>query len=186
MKTNAKTYARKRGGNANSKTSIPFFISLQNRCYFLRVFQTSEDSNGKFSIASWGKSPGDEAGLTGSRDRQKIKDFLLRLSSEPAPRAPVSRLPSVAWITRKKPEKGPFLQAIFFVDYSDAILIDLHVTVFDAILTSRQTRAKLQCLYENLMSNYFPRTAFLKKISIVNQSFTPKDSTENNWGRYMP
>ena len=30
--------------------------------------------------------------------------------------------------------------------------IDL-VTVFDAILTSRQTREKLQCLYENLMSN---------------------------------
>ena len=41
--------------------------------------------------------------------------------------------------------------------------IDL-VTVFDAILTSRQTREKLQCLYENLMSNNFRITAFLKKI----------------------
>ena len=41
--------------------------------------------------------------------------------------------------------------------------IDL-VTVFDAILTSRQTREKLQCLYENLMSNNFRRTAVLKKI----------------------
>ena len=41
--------------------------------------------------------------------------------------------------------------------------IDL-VTVFDAILTSRQ----LQCLYENLMSNNFHKTAVLKKISIVN------------------
>ena len=40
--------------------------------------------------------------------------------------------------------------------------IDL-VTVFDAILTSRQTREKLQCLYENLMSNNFRITAFLKK-----------------------
>ena len=30
------------------------------------------------------------------------------------------------------------------------ITVDL-VTVFDAILTSRQTREKLQCLYENLM-----------------------------------
>ena len=40
--------------------------------------------------------------------------------------------------------------------------IDL-VTVFDAILTSRETREKLQCLYENLMSNNFRRTAFLKK-----------------------
>ena len=45
--------------------------------------------------------------------------------------------------------------------------IDL-VTVFDAILTSRQTREKLQCLYENLMSNNFRKTAVLKKISIVN------------------
>ena len=41
-------------------------------------------------------------------------------------------------------------------------IIDL-VTVFDAILTSRQTRKKLQWLYENLMSNNFRRTAFLKK-----------------------
>ena len=34
--------------------------------------------------------------------------------------------------------------------------------VFDAILTSRQTCEKLQCLYENLMSNNFHRTAVLK------------------------
>ena len=47
-------------------------------------------------------------------------------------------------------------------------LIDL-VTVFDAILTSRQTREKLQCLYENLMSNNFRRTAVLKtKLWFVN------------------
>ena len=45
--------------------------------------------------------------------------------------------------------------------------IDL-VTVFDAILTSRQTREKLQCLYENVMSNNFRKTAVLQKISIVN------------------
>ena len=45
--------------------------------------------------------------------------------------------------------------------------IDL-VTVFDAILTSRQTCEKLQCLYENLMSTNFRKTAVLKKISIVN------------------
>ena len=38
------------------------------------------------------------------------------------------------------------------------------VTVFDAILTSRQRREKLQRLYENLMSNNFRRTAVLKKI----------------------
>ena len=40
--------------------------------------------------------------------------------------------------------------------------IDL-ATVFDAILTSRQTRDKLQCLYENLSSNNFRKTAVLKK-----------------------
>ena len=33
-------------------------------------------------------------------------------------------------------------------------LIDL-VTVLEATLTSRQEREKLQCLYENLMSNNF-------------------------------
>ena len=43
--------------------------------------------------------------------------------------------------------------------------IDL-VTVFDAILTSRQTREKLQCLYENLMSNNFRKTAVLKKYQL--------------------
>ena len=41
--------------------------------------------------------------------------------------------------------------------------IDL-VTVFDRILTSRQTREKLQCLYENPMSNNFRKTAVLEKI----------------------
>ena len=46
-------------------------------------------------------------------------------------------------------------------------IIDL-VTVFDAILTSRQTPEKLQCFNENLMSNNFRRTAVLKKILIVN------------------
>ena len=45
----------------------------------------------------------------------------------------------------------------------DHKLIDL-VMIFVAILTSRQTREKLQCLYENLMSNNFRITAFLKEI----------------------
>ena len=45
--------------------------------------------------------------------------------------------------------------------------IDL-VTVFDAILTNRQKCEKLECLYENLMSNNFRTTAVLKKISVVN------------------
>ena len=45
--------------------------------------------------------------------------------------------------------------------------IDL-VTVFDAILTSRQMCEKLQCLYENHMTNNFHKTAVLKKVSILN------------------
>ena len=44
-----------------------------------------------------------------------------------------------------------------------ALRIDL-VTVFDAILTSRQTREKLQCLYKNLISNNCRKTAVLKNI----------------------
>ena len=49
------------------------------------------------------------------------------------------------------------------IELTLGVVIDL-VTVFDAILTSRQMREKLQCLYENLMSNNFRRTAVLKKI----------------------
>ena len=47
------------------------------------------------------------------------------------------------------------------------LTIDL-VTVFDAILTSRQTCEKLQYLFENLMSNNFRKMDVLKKILIVN------------------
>ena len=35
--------------------------------------------------------------------------------------------------------------------------------VFNAILMSRQTREKLQCLYKNPMLNNFRKTAVLKK-----------------------
>ena len=38
-----------------------------------------------------------------------------------------------------------------------------NVTVLEANLTRRQPREKLQCLYENLMSHNFCKTAFLKK-----------------------
>ena len=52
---------------------------------------------------------------------------------------------------------------ICYTTASKRFVIDL-VTVFDAILTSRQTREKLQCLSENLMSNNFRKTAVLKNI----------------------
>ena len=51
--------------------------------------------------------------------------------------------------------------AFFFFSFSNKV-IDL-VSVFDAILASRQTYEKLQCLFENLMSNNFRKTIFLKK-----------------------
>ena len=40
------------------------------------------------------------------------------------------------------------------------------VTVFDTILTSRQTLEKLECLYEDPMSNNFRKTAVLKKYEL--------------------
>ena len=40
--------------------------------------------------------------------------------------------------------------------------IDL-IIVLDSILWDKQPREKLQCLYENLMSNYFRKMAILKK-----------------------
>ena len=53
-------------------------------------------------------------------------------------------------------------------------------------LQSRQTSEKLPCLYENLMSNNFRRTAVLKKYILVsNKSFTPKDSTEKKKSRAL-
>ena len=41
----------------------------------------------------------------------------------------------------------------------------------------------LQCLYENLMSNNFRRTAVLKKIWVVNGSYKTQDCTKKIWGR---
>ena len=45
--------------------------------------------------------------------------------------------------------------------------VDL-VTVFDAILKSRQTCEKLQHLYENLTTNNFRKTALVYNIIFVN------------------
>ena len=66
----------------------------------------------------------------------------------------------------------PFKIACFFANADNKT--DL-VTVFDAVLTSKQMCEKLHCLYENLMSNNFRKTALLKKISIANWSYKAKD-----------
>ena len=58
----------------------------------------------------------------------------------------------------------------FFLQSQNPVQMDL-VTVFDAILTSGQTREKLQCLYENLISNNFRRTAVLK-IILLHEKFS--------------
>ena len=44
-------------------------------------------------------------------------------------------------------------------------------------------REKLQCLYENLMSNNFRKKAVLKKISIVNENYKAKDCPKKFGGR---
>ena len=70
-----------------------------------------------------------------------------------------------------------YWKKVVFSDESKIVLavqtsvftIDL-VTVFDAILTSRQTCEKLQCLYENLMSNNFRRMAVLKKYDLLTKA----------------
>ena len=40
-------------------------------------------------------------------------------------------------------------------------------------------------MYENLMSNISVERLFIKNIDSKLISYTPKDSTEENWGRYM-
>ena len=52
--------------------------------------------------------------------------------------------------------------------------------ILEAILTSTQPGEKLWCVYKNLMSNtdFRIKTTVLKKIWILNWSFTPNDLTE--------
>ena len=59
--------------------------------------------------------------------------------------------------------------------------IDL-VTVFDAILTSSKACEKLQCLYTNLMSNNFRKTAAVKKISMSTKATKQRIALENFGG----
>ena len=79
--------------------------------------------------------------------------------------------------TDSKHHKGPVSCYIF-----TRIYIDL-VTVFDAILTSKQKRQKLLCLCGNLMSNNFHKTAVLK--TNINCKLKPQSNglSKKNWGR---
>ena len=58
-------------------------------------------------------------------------------------------------------------------------VLDL-VTVFDSILTSGQTREKLQCLYENLMSNNFCKTTYLITVRRV-KKYDGSYKVQDNW-----
>ena len=69
----------------------------------------------------------------------------------------------IFWITGVNQNARKLLPSYWILNMS---IIDL-ITGFDAILTSRQTRKKLQWLYENLMSNNFRRTAVLKKKKMI-------------------
>ena len=62
------------------------------------------------------------------------------------------------WLKFCEPEHQNKLSGIAFTDQIGLI------TVFDAILTGRQVGVKLQCLYENPMSNNFRKTSVLKKL----------------------
>ena len=92
------------------------------------------------------------------------ESFSLPLSSFPSPLALLSILKRDDWGRvrfRNTASRTHLREALF--NFQFEISIDL-VTVFDAILTSRQTREKLLCLCENLMSNNFRETAVLKNI----------------------
>ena len=63
------------------------------------------------------------------------------------------------------------------------VQIDLG-TVFDAILTNRQTCEKLQCVYENLMSNNFRKTAVPKKKMTCKLKLQNKGLCLKNFGAH--
>ena len=70
--------------------------------------------------------------------------------------------------------------SIFVLPYT----IDL-IMVSEAILRGRQPLDKLQCLYGNLMSDNFRKTAVRKKKGIVKLSLTAKDCTNNLLGPHL-
>ena len=53
--------------------------------------------------------------------------------------------------------------------------------VLEAILTSRQLREKLQCLYENLVSNNFCKMAVLKKYEYLQTKATQQRILPTNF-----
>ena len=107
----------------------------------------------RFSLLSKRENPGNETGSDSAVEQQKaLRLFSVSYSSHTTHQPPPSN--ELALYQELQAPKRTGLRLL--------CLIDL-VTVFDAILTSRQTCGKLPCLYENLMSNNFLKTAVLKK-----------------------
>ena len=91
----------------------------------------------------------------------------LQKSSRPSPKTnePGKSMQQPCSVKASKAGKSPSSSPSSSSSASGGKLITLSL---DAILTSSQKCEKLQCLYENLMSNNFHKTAVLKKISIAN------------------
>ena len=60
------------------------------------------------------------------------------------------------------------MMMIVIITLFNTVKITDKIILIIVIIDLRQMCEKLQCLYENLMSNNFHKTAVLKKISIVN------------------
>ena len=60
------------------------------------------------------------------------------------------------------------MMMIIIITLFNTVKITDKIILIIVIIDLRQMCEKLQCLYENLMSNNFHKTAVLKKISIVN------------------
>ena len=69
-------------------------------------------------------------------------------------------------VNRRHPDVDQLFPTLFYTSAFEIVL----VTVLEAILTSKQPREKLQCLYENLISNNFRKTAVLKKMDVTQRS----------------
>ena len=60
------------------------------------------------------------------------------------------------------------MMMMIIITLFNTVKITDKIILIIVIIDLRQMCEKLQCLYENLMSNNFHKTAVLKKISIVN------------------
>ena len=105
--------------------------------------------------------------LEASRDRTRIQNVFLFQNR----------------VNQRHPNVDQLFPTLFCTSAFEIVL----VTVLDVILTSRQPREKLQCLYnENLMSNDFRKTAVLKKYELLTKATQQRILLTNFGGRNSP